>query len=591
MATLTRVEVARRILTLPPDRQVRAMAAFDVLYGDDESGPNQADRAKELHEAYAFDAHAYIREQLGWNPWRGRNGQPGQVEIIEAYTLALRQQYERLAYEAGDVALEELRWWDPDQPIRYIIRVEAGHTVGKTKLASGMASHFFDCFVPGVIYTLAPTWDQIKDLLWKEIATDREGKDARGTGDLLGRVLETCEIKHLPNHFAKGRAPNNTHGRGTERIHGQHERHLLFVFDEAEGVPDFAYDAVDSMTSGGVVIVLLIANPKTRTSRFYKVRVRPEVVNFRLSCVHHPNVIENREVVPGAVRRQYVESMASAHCEVVGAHDVDAHTFDLPFPVRTKDGLRPAGTIFQPDAEFMFRVLGVAPKNLADNTFVPVGRYEAALARTPRPQQPHRARIGVDVARYGKDVGTVYVNHNGAVRRAARLVKLDTNAYAREVKRVALELAEMGVTDLQIRIDAGGGYGGGVADKLKIDLELMRAFKVFEVIEVHNNGVPSDEDAFADQVTEMYAHAGESLKGLAVIDPPGTLEQDLCERTYKWVNLRGTDVKKLTDKERFKKDFERSPDDGDGFVLAVTPDFVFDRPELERIPSQSYMTM
>ena len=53
------------------------------------------------------------------------------------------------------------------------------------------------------VYSFAPTWEQIHDLLWKEIGADREGKG------LPGRVLDTCEIKLRKNHFAKGRATNN----------------------------------------------------------------------------------------------------------------------------------------------------------------------------------------------------------------------------------------------------------------------------------------------------------------------------------------------------------------------------------------------
>jgi hypothetical protein len=36
-------------------------------------------------------------------------------------------------------------------------------------------------------------------------------------------------------------------------------------------------------------------------------------------------------------------------------------------------------------------------------------------------------------------------------------------------------------------------------------------------------------------------------------------------------------VKKLEEKKKFKKRMKRSPDDGDGFVMAVAPDFLFAR--------------
>lgn len=258
---------------------------------------DEDDSARELAERYRFDPLAYIREQLAWEPWAGTSDAPGQVEIIDAYLLALRQQHERLAWENGQLRTEELQYWQPGDVIQVRIRIEAGHTTGKTKVASGLVNHFFDCCVPSLAYTFAPTWPQIHDLLWKEIKTDRRDKG------LPGRILD-LELKRSDNHFAKGRATDNSGGRGTERVQGQHGRYQMYVIDEAEGVADYVFDAIDSMASGGIVIVLMLANPRTRLSRFHKQKALPDVRSFRISCLAHPNVVQGREVVPGAVRRE-----------------------------------------------------------------------------------------------------------------------------------------------------------------------------------------------------------------------------------------------------------------------------------------------
>ncbi len=518
---------------------------------------------------YQYDPARYIREKLGWEPWKGTPEEPGQAEVLEAYTLALRQQHERDAWEKGELAEEDLRHWGPGQVIRSELRVEAGHTVGKTKLASGLVNHFFDCFQPSIIYTFAPSWEQIHDLLWKEIKADRAGKG------LPGRILDLA-LDQGPNHFAKGRATNNDGGTGTTRVQGQHGKYLMFVLDESEGIPDFVWDAVKSMSSGGIVIVLMLANPQTRTSRFHRARELPQVQSFRISCVWHPNVLAGREEVPGAVRREYVEAMITEHCEKVAAHDPDAHTFSVPW--------RP-GEIYRPDAEMMWRVLGMAPANVADNTLVPVGRYQAACEREPAVEYPQLARMGVDVARYGKDYGTVYVRHNGRIRRAARLYHLDTTQYAGAIKEEAKRLHAAGVMSLHIRVDAGGGFGGGVIDQLGNDLDLLEMFRGqdLEVLEVHFNGRPYDLESYANLATEMYAEAAETLRGIAVLDPPAELEADLCDRPYAWKNRAGVSVKALEPKDEYKKRNKRSPDDGDGFVLCAAPDFIFEPPDGEAV--------
>jgi hypothetical protein len=542
--------------------QLRARAALEL------HRRREAGELTGRFDAYRFEPERYITEQLGWQPWRGTPGAPGQAEILDAYALALRQQHERRDYESERLAAHELTCWQPGETIRRTVRVEAGHTVGKTMVAAGIVSHFFDCFDESIGYCFAPGYEQINDLLFKEIRSQRR---ARG---LPGRVLETPELKSTSgDHFVKGRATNNAHGQGSERVQGQHAPYLLFVVDEAEGVEDFVFNAIRTMISGGIAIVVMLANPRTRTSRFHKAAGAVDVVNFRISCLAHPNVLAGREIVPGAVMRDYVESMIdngeTRHCEVVAQHDPDQHTFELPW--------RP-GIIYQPDAEFLFRVLGIAPSNTAVNVFCPVGRYEAAKRRAPAPEAAHQARIGVDVARWGDDAGAVWVRHSGRAYRAARLAQLDTVVYAQTVKREALALKARRVSSLHIRVDGGGGYGGGIVDQLRRDQDLTRAFLDYQVLEVNNNGVPHDPKAFADLGTEMYWHAAESLKALALERPPDALEADLCERTWDWVKVGGYDVKQLEAKKVFKKRHDgRSPDDGDGLALAVAPDHLFRR--------------
>jgi hypothetical protein len=100
---------------------------------------------------------------------------------------------------------------------------------------------------------------------------------------------------------------------------------------------------------------------------------------------------------------------------------------------------------------------------------------------------------------------------------------------------------------------------------------------------VHFGTPPSDRKKYADKATEMYAESAEILKNTAIKNPPETLEADLCERLYKWVTKNGIECRRLEPKDNFRKPerLGRSPDDGDGFVLAMAPDFVFEQKALE----------
>jgi hypothetical protein len=480
------------------------------------------------------------------------NGHKGQLELFQDIGESTRAQL------AGEPACK-------------VFHVEAGHGVGKTYGAAALVNWFFDVFSPSITMTTAPTKDQVELLLWKNIKSQRNGKG------LPGRVLpDAPKMTKAPDHLAYGRTTSDAGGQGTSRVQGQHDDYLFFVLDEAEGIPAYVFDAVDAMMTGGrVVICLMIANPQTRSSAFHKKGKEPGVARYRLSVLDFPNVVTGQEIVKGGTRRDWVNAKILKHCEVVTKHDEDEHTFEVSW---NADDAHPAGTIFQPDAEFMFRVMGIAPKNLSANTLVTPGRYEAACGREAPAFDPSRVRYGVDVARDGDDVGTIYRAWRGVVSRVARLAQLHGGEYAGALKDDFAKVKAEGAIDCEVRIDGGGGFGGGVVDILRMDTGLVGYFERFEVFEVHNNGVANDGNAYADAVTEMYAETSESLKAYRIQAAPDELEVDLTERLYKWVNHKGVTVKRLEPKADFKGRIKRSPDDGDGFVLALAPDHLFKLP-------------
>jgi hypothetical protein len=523
---------------------------------------------------YRFHPHDFIEDMFNWTPWRGEgDAQPGQAEILDHYTRVLHQLHEKRAYDRGELKAGDTKYWRPGSIIQNVIRVEAGHTVGKTKLEAGIVNHFMACF-PAIAYTFAPSWEQIHDLLWKEIKVDRENA-ARA---LPGRVLQV-QIRVAADHFATGRATSNAKGTGTERVQGQHHEYLLFVLDEAEGMDAFVFDAIDSMTSGGIALVLMFANPRTRASEFYRARKRPDTKSFRISCLNHPNVVTGKEVIPNAVRREYVTMMAAKHCEPVKEHSEEEYTFELPYAVRTEAHTYPSGTIWRPNSEFLFRVLGVAPGNAADRAFVPVGVYEAARARVVEntPDEALEAYLGVDMARYGNDYGTIYVRHGRQVWREAQLYQKDTFGYCDVLEGLLERLYALGCRKVSIRVDGTGGYGVGVVDEMKARSRLYTGWHAIRIHEVQF-GSRAEDEKFYDIITQMYDHAAVALQELQLIRPPSELEHDLTLR--EWVDAKKgwRHYRKAESKDDWRRHPEkgagRSPDDGDGFVLATAPEHV-----------------
>lgn len=533
---------------------------------------------------YEFDVNNYLQDHFGWSAWHGpRKGVPGQNDVVLAYERALRQQVERQAFELGEIDEADLEHYRPGMIIKNVISVDGGHNWGKTKIAAGLVSHFFDIYDDSIISCFSTKESQTQQLLFTEIRNDRN----EPLKPVRGRTLKTPNVVDdlNPNHFITSKNTDDSGGGGRERTHGQHAPHQMFVVDEAEGVPQYVFDSIDSMGSGGVVIVLVLRNPRTTTCAAHKLRSREDVLPLTISTLSHPNIRAGKPLIPGAVERPWIERMLKDHCVVVEEHDIDLYTFEVSW--------RP-GVIYQPLSEFLWRVLGIASDVESVNTFCPTGRYEAAINRPVLESlvDSDRATIGVDVARYGDDKGTIYVNCRGQIWRHAQLSKKNSLTYYKSIREAIITLYRQGVTYFNVRIDAGGGFGSGPADLLQVDawpesVEFPQRPPRVEVVEIHNNGKPHDSESFHDAITEMYYHAGEALKDLSLIPKPfegevdwlGTipesLKADLTERAYTYKGYGALEVKALVPKESFKKRVNRSPDDGDGFAYAAAPTFLF----------------
>lgn len=562
-------DILLRIAAMPPgpEQDLAASVAFK-MYG---AAPKKTTNVEPM-EKYSLDPDGYFKKYFGWEVWSGIDERrPGQKQIFEAIVLVVRQQLEKRDFENGKVSESDLVHWKPGQVIKNWIRVESGNGIGKTKSLAGGVNWAVDCF-RSIVYTFHTSAKQDALTTWKEIRKDRRGKG------LPGRILDTA-LKLTDDRFAESRTTSDSHGKGEEKIKGQHNEYLFFFIDEADGVEDYVFDGIETMESGGISVVVMMANPRSRSSRFHRIKKHSYVQTLRISSLYHPNVVEGRDVIPGAVKRDFVEKQIEKKCKVVDKHDPERFTFELPYDVRPGGVLRPAGTIFEPEPEFMWTVLGIAPPTSLDKTVISTGVYEAACKREPLGGDVKTARVGVDCARSGKDSGTVYIQWQDIVYRTADLFHQETQSYVDSIKTECLKLKEKGVTSLHIRVDAG--YGSGVIDALAIDAELKEAFEDFQVFEVHFGSTAYNQKNYDNLITELYYEAAETLRGLSIIEPPDPLEIDLTEREFKFINRKGKTRKILEPKEDFTKRAKRSPDDGDGLVLAIGPDYCFRKVSVE----------
>ncbi|NQU96593.1 MAG: hypothetical protein HQ548_02965, partial [Chloroflexi bacterium] len=244
------------------------------------------------------------------------------------------------------------------------VAVRSCNGSGKTYVAAHVVLWWLMCFPDAMVITTAPTEHQVRDVLWREIRRAYRGHEDLINGKLLRTSLELGD-----KHYAQGLSTDQP-----ERFQGFHEGHILFVVDEASGVREGIFEAIEgSMTSAGAK-TLLLGNPSALSGTFYEVfhRRRELWHTIHISGFDTPNLREGCVVMPALVTPKWVEEAKINWGE------------DSPM--------------------YQVRVLGEFPSE-AEDTLIPLrlieGAAEAEEAVPPVGDEP--VEIGVDVARFGAD--------------------------------------------------------------------------------------------------------------------------------------------------------------------------------------------
>ena len=143
------------------------------------------------------------------------------------------------------------------------VHVKACHAIGKTHICSRAVSWFLAAYPhDSIVLTTAPSWPQVEDQIWREI---RDGV-AKAKVNLGGRLMKTT-WEFGPKHYATGIA---TSPETAVNIQGYHAAHVLVIVDEADGVAQAIWDAVDGLATSAHVVVLAIGNPINPQSAWRK---------------------------------------------------------------------------------------------------------------------------------------------------------------------------------------------------------------------------------------------------------------------------------------------------------------------------------
>lgn len=447
-------------------------------------------------------------------------------------------------YYVENVIHDEL-WDKQEEAIRAIrtnrvVTVRSCHGIGKTFLAARAAHWFLNTYKNSYVITTAPTFRQVEQLLWRQLRTVHKKSDLAGAGRLLKTQLEYSD-----EWFALGVSSDDT-----DKIQGFHPNsgHILVIVDEAAGVDEETFVAVEAIMTSLGARLLMIGNPTKLTGTFYDSHhIDPKSYKIGISCFDTPNFTNN-----GIETIDDLMNLDESAIEIVAPY--------LITPQWAADKITRWGV---ETPMFQSRVLGKHP-SAEINTLIPLDLIEAAM-RPERKEEleargDHKERmsVGVDVARYGDDKTVITPRHGGIVEQQIVNGKESTDTTTGRVKLLAAPRF-IGVDE--------DGIGGAVVDQLLAD-------KIDNVAGILNGSSAKADDSglkFVNLRSQLWWHLADMFKKHEIYIPPNMTElaAELSAVRYK-ITRQGIAVET---KEELKKRLRKSPDRADSLMYAFA-DFI-----------------
>jgi hypothetical protein len=450
---------------------------------------------------------------------------------------------------------------------------KSANATGKSHAAARIALWFLLRYPGSQVYTgAAPPESNLRNILWGE----------------LGLLLE--KHKHLFRNFKvndmKVTAKDNkkyfltgvtipTSGTPAKReaaFSGKHAPHMLFILDEADGIPPEVYRGIESCMSGGHVRLLMIFNPRHESGPVYiKERTRTAHV-VEMSAFRHPNVMTGNNVIPGAVDRTItLRRIHKWTMPLRPGEKPDGECYEVPDFLVGTTALAEDGTWFPNldagwrriiEPSFAYMVLGRYPSagegQLISRAWchIAMERYQNYVAiHGAKPQRGMRPALGLDVAEFGKDQNALCRRYGGLVLPIEVWGGVDPT----ETADTAIDKYHE-YKALRCAVD-GTGVGSGVAPTME-----RHGCEAYSVKVASSPTFEVDEGEFTQLRDQLWWLTRLWLRHdpTAMLPPDDELIDELTTPTYD----KGSKGKiKVMEKDEMKEKLGRSPDKAESLIL------------------------
>jgi len=392
--------------------------------------------------------------------------------------------------------------------------VRSGHGIGKSWLMGRLALWFLYCHYPAKVITTAPTWPQVEKILWGEI------RSAYSKSKIpLGGIPLQTELKLKDDWFAVGLSTAETAAQreyGATKMQGYHSPNMLFILDEAAGVPKEIWTTATGIITGDNNKIVAIGNPASPTGAFFDTFKSSIWNKLHISCINHPNVKENKVIVPGCVTKDWIEERKIEWGE------------DSPL--------------------YKAKVLGDFPDE-SEDTLIPLSWIETAVQKELQIERITKA--GCDVARFGGDETVIFISDDNCFEMVWNVVKKDTMETSGKIGQLHGEykFEKIGVDD--------SGVGGGVSDRCR-ELGLP-------IHKINFGEKAIDSEQFANLKAELFWILRDRFKNNEIKIPnDDILINQLASIKYQYTS-RGQI--KIESKDDMKRRGLKSPDRADALAI------------------------
>lgn len=455
-----------------------------------------------------------------------------------------------------------VRTWEFQDEIQLSVRdnvytaVCGGRKLGKDFAVGILALWFYCSFAHARVRFTAVTDRQVNEVFWLQVRQLLAGHgrcvrckklDPRGPrpcphsriipeepGTLARTGLKSVDFREIVGLTAK-------EAEGAAGISGPAQFNII---DEASGVPDYYWEAVDGNMGGSDVARLCALSNGTRTNGAFWRAFHARSSGYHTiqrSSRTSPNVLAGRTVIPGLATRAWVGKMVEKYGE--GSDFVKVHV-DGEFPSRAQG-----------------RVFGLP-------------LIQIAVERWALTKPDHRPLcISIDVAgESGKGDESVFTARRGTKMLEQRARRGLTPAMHLVEALQMVAQWKLPNDDVRIIIDRGGEDGAKVwGEFLSYRQQHWKDDEdgPFKLIGVRPSDVAGDRKLYDRVRDELVGNLAEWMRNGGAITDDAMLHIELHE--FRWQEREG-DQLKLIDKAKMREVLGRSPDRADSLALAAWGD-------------------